>query len=162
MINTWKAISRPLRTKPSPDTGQFIVNWAISNTFQDILITIPNDRSRKCISKCRLKNVAYFVYTLMCLSKEVSIKWCWFCRLHCPSDEISFVKFDLTLCRPVVPYGYIDICQQWLRQWLVARRHQAVTSIRVNDLSVRSCVIHLKVVSQEDIHPWYEFENHNI
>ena len=46
-------------------------------------------------------------------------------------------------------YDSIELGQHWLRQWLVAWRHQAITWTNVDQLSVRSCDIHLKAISQE-------------
>ena len=37
----------------------------------------------------------------------------------------------------------------WLRQWLVAWRHQAITKTDVDQSSVRPCGIHLQAISQE-------------
>ena len=57
----------------------------------------------------------------------------------------------LTHCGPVTSYGNIDLGQHWLRQWLVAWRHQAITWA-IDDLSaVRSCDIHVRSFSYEDL-----------
>ena len=51
--------------------------------------------------------------------------------------------FILTHCDLVMPYGDIDLGQHWLREWLVAWRHQAIIWTNVGLSSVRSIVIHL-------------------
>ena len=50
----------------------------------------------------------------------------------------------------VPPYGDMELGQHWLRQWLVAWRHQAITWTNV-DWSVRSHGIHLGASSLEDL-----------
>ena len=50
----------------------------------------------------------------------------------------------------MTPYGGIDLGQHWLRELLAAAwRHQAITWTNVDLSSVRSCCIHLRVISQE-------------
>ena len=53
---------------------------------------------------------------------------------------------DLTHCGLSTPYGDIELGQHWLRQWLVAWRHQAITWTNV-DLSVRSPSINPRALS---------------
>ena len=53
-------------------------------------------------------------------------------------------------CGLVPPYGDMELGQHWLRQWLVAWRHQAITWTNV-DWSVRSHGIHLGASSLEDL-----------
>ena len=55
----------------------------------------------------------------------------------------------LTPCGLVTPYGDINLGQHWLRQWLVAWRHQAITWTSVDLSSVRSSGIHLRAILQE-------------
>ena len=56
----------------------------------------------------------------------------------------------LTHCGLVTPFGSIDLCQHWLRKWLVAWRHQAITWTNYVDSSaIRSSGIHLRAISQE-------------
>ena len=55
----------------------------------------------------------------------------------------------LTHCGLVTPYGDRDLGQHWLRQWLVAWRHQAITWIKVDLSIVKSSGIHLMAISQE-------------
>ena len=55
----------------------------------------------------------------------------------------------LTHCGLETPYGDIDLGQHWLRQWLVAWRHQVITWTNVDLSSVRSSCIHLMAISQE-------------
>ena len=47
----------------------------------------------------------------------------------------------------VTPFGDIDLGQHWLRWWLDAWRHQAITWNNVDLSSVRSCGIHLRAIS---------------
>ena len=61
------------------------------------------------------------------------------------------VDSTLTVCqsthwRLVTPYGKRDLGQNWLRQWLVACRHQAITWTNVDLPSVEFCVIHLTTI----------------
>ena len=46
-------------------------------------------------------------------------------------------------------YGDIDLGQHWLRQWLVAWWHQAITWTNVDLWSVRSIGIHLRAILQK-------------
>ena len=45
----------------------------------------------------------------------------------------------------------MDLGQHWLRKWLLAWRHQAVTWMDVDLSSVRSHGVHLRVLSYEDL-----------
>ena len=54
----------------------------------------------------------------------------------------------LTQCGLMTPYGDINLSQLWLRQWLVAWQHQAITWTNVDLLSVRSNDNHLRAISQ--------------
>ena len=49
---------------------------------------------------------------------------------------------------PVMPYGGTNLGQYWLRQWLVAWRHQVLTQINVDFSSVRFCGNHLRAITQ--------------
>ena len=49
----------------------------------------------------------------------------------------------------VLPYGDINLGQHWLREWLVAWCHQAITWTNVDLSSVRSSGIHLRAILQE-------------
>ena len=61
---------------------------------------------------------------------------------------MSEVKIRLTHCGPVMPYDDEDLGQHWLRQWLVAWWHPAIT--RNNDLSYQMFDgIDLRTISQE-------------
>ena len=53
----------------------------------------------------------------------------------------------------VTPYGDIDLGQHWLRQWLVAWRHQAINWTNVDLSSARSHDIHLRAFSQDISQP---------
>ena len=55
----------------------------------------------------------------------------------------------LTHCGLVTPYGVGNLSQHWLRQWLVAWRHQAITRTNVDWSSVKSNDIHIREISQE-------------
>ena len=57
----------------------------------------------------------------------------------------------LTHCGLVTPYGDRDLGQLWLRQWLVAWRHQAITWTNVDLSSVMSLGIHLRELSLNDV-----------
>ena len=47
----------------------------------------------------------------------------------------------------VTPYGDVDLGQHWLRQWLVAWRHQAITWTNVDLSSDKSHDIQLRALS---------------
>ena len=49
----------------------------------------------------------------------------------------------------MMPYGNRDLGQHWFRYWLVAWRHQAITSTNVDWSSVKSSDIHIRAISQE-------------
>ena len=73
-----------------------------------------------------------------------------------PGDALSVIspvmwniKTHLTHCGLVTPYGDRDLGQLWLRQWLVAWRHQAITWTNVDWSSVKSSDIHIRAISQE-------------
>ena len=45
-------------------------------------------------------------------------------------------------------FGDIDMSQHWIRQWLIARRHQVITLTTVA-WSLKVCGIQSKAISQE-------------
>ena len=49
----------------------------------------------------------------------------------------------------MTPDGDRDLAQHWLRLWLVAWRHQAITWTNVDWSSVKSSDIHIRAISQE-------------
>ena len=51
----------------------------------------------------------------------------------------------------MMPYGDMELCQHWLREWLVAWRHQAITWTNVDLSSMRFDDIHLGALSLEDL-----------
>ena len=55
----------------------------------------------------------------------------------------------LTHCGLVTPYGYRDLGQHWLRQWLVAWGYQAITWTYVDFSWLKSSDIHIRAISQE-------------
>ena len=63
----------------------------------------------------------------------------------------SYKIMFLTHSGLLAPYRDIDLGQHWLRYWLVAWRHQAITWTSVDLSSVRSCSIYLRAISQEII-----------
>ena len=56
-------------------------------------------------------------------------------------------------CGLVTPYGDLDLGQHWLRQWIVAWRHQAITWTNVDLSSVRFNDVHLMAISQDILQP---------
>ena len=76
-------------------------------------------------------------------------------QTHCiqdlPTEEhISMYQWwNLTHWGLVTPYGVGDLGQHWIRQWLVAWRHQVITWTNVDWSSVKSSDIHIRVISQE-------------
>ena len=59
----------------------------------------------------------------------------------------------LTHCGLMTPYGDGDLGQHWLRWWLVAWWHQAITWTNVDWSSVKSSDIHIRAISQEMSQP---------
>ena len=55
-------------------------------------------------------------------------------RIQIIHKKWSDMNWTLTHCGPVTPYG--DIGQHWLRQWLVAWWHQAITWTNIDHESV--------------------------
>ena len=53
----------------------------------------------------------------------------------------------------MTPYGDRDLGQHWLRQWIVAWRHQAITWTNVDWSSVKCSDIHIRAISQETPQP---------
>ena len=49
----------------------------------------------------------------------------------------------------MTPYGNRDLGQHWLRQWLDAWRHQAITWTNADFSSFKSSDIHIRAISQE-------------
>ena len=68
-------------------------------------------------------------------------------------------SISLIHCGLVTPYGEIDLGQHWLRQWLVAWQHQAITWTNVDLSSGSSNDIHLRVISQDIPQPWNTYIN---
>ena len=67
------------------------------------------------------------------------------------ADSIATSRQYLTHCDLVPPYGDIALGQHWLRLWLVAWGHGAITWANV-DLSLNSrgfCSFHLGAISQK-------------
>ena len=63
----------------------------------------------------------------------------WFLRRHKHSKyELQWLRLHLTHWGLVTPFGEIDLGQLWLRKWLVALRHQAITWTNVDLSPVRS------------------------
>ena len=69
-----------------------------------------------------------------------------------PYDNL-FLSRCLTHCDLVTPYGDIDQVQHWLKQWLVAWRHQAITLTNVDSSLVLSNDIRLGEISQHIAQP---------
>ena len=49
----------------------------------------------------------------------------------------------------MTPYGDRDLGQHWLRYWILAWQHQAITRTNVDWSSVKSSDIHIRAISQE-------------
>ena len=64
----------------------------------------------------------------------------------CSWTTAALLPPGLTHCGLVMPYGGIDWGQHWLRWWLVAWRHQAITWTNVGDSLMRCCGIHLRAI----------------
>ena len=56
---------------------------------------------------------------------------------------------ELTYCGLVMPDGDRDLGQHWLRQWIVAWRHQAITWTNVDWSSMKFSDIHIRAISQQ-------------
>ena len=53
----------------------------------------------------------------------------------------------------MAPYGVRDLGQYWLRKWLVAWRHQAITWTNADLSSLRSSDVHMRAISLEISQP---------
>ena len=93
----------------------------LNNTFTRIIPRMSSANGRRC-----------YIVT------PVFIGW-----VH--TQNVAWFKFHLTHWGLVTPFGDIDLGQHWLRWWLVAWRHQAITWTNV-DLSVRSRGILLRAI----------------
>ena len=72
----------------------------------------------------------------------------------CSSIFVFFFFFAiLTHYGLVTPYGDTDLGQHWLRLWLVAWRHQAITWTNVDLSSVKSSDIHRNTIALEISQP---------
>ena len=69
------------------------------------------------------------------------------------SEITATFTSELTHYGLMTPYGDMDLCQHWFRQWLVAWLHQAITWPNVDLSSVRSSDIHQSAISQETPQP---------
>ena len=88
------------------------------------------------------------LFTIHCISNfHVSVH----IFIHVPVSCIYCYQV-LTHWGLVKPFGDIDLGQHWLRYWLVAWRHQAITWTNVDLSSARSSYIHL-MVNLREIHP---------
>ena len=66
------------------------------------------------------------------------------------SSRSQNITTKAPLLNSLGPSDVGDLGQHWIRWWLVAWRHQAITWTNVDLLSGRSCGIHLTTLSQED------------
>ena len=53
----------------------------------------------------------------------------------------------------MTPYSDIDLGQRWLREWIVACRHQAIIRTNVDLSSIRPSEIHLRAILQKISEP---------
>ena len=74
--------------------------------------------------------------------------WNVFKKIHIKNYHISQgqMRYPLTHWGLVMPHGDRELSQLWLRQWLVAWRHQAITWTNVNLSSVTFSDIHLRAL----------------
>ena len=70
-------------------------------------------------------------------------------KSHNASWYLTFFFHILTHCGLVMQYDDIDLGQHWLRYWLGARWHHAITWTNVDLTSIRSNDIHLRAILQE-------------
>ena len=107
-------------------------------TFQDTIYLSIHGQDISCgISKnVMVKPCVYYVYYM---GKNIQYIW-WYAtvRLNTQSTSFQMIYSDVTPCVLVTLYGDTDLAQNWLRQWLVAWRHQAITWTNVDLSWVRS------------------------
>ena len=109
------------------------------------------------LSEATLKNMSKWIawihqgmiFTTNIIIKKTSVHISWdvlymLCIMHA-DDQINSLW----------PYDDIGLGQHWLRQWLVAWWHQAITCTNVDLSSVRSIdyQYHLRAISQDIHHP---------
>ena len=93
----------------------------------------------------------------------------YFCIIRCVANQnmaqtrdcvirkpyYSFAKLDMLLIRELIhcgllmPFGDRDLDQHWLRYWLVAWRHEAITWTNVDWSSGKFGDIYIRAISQE-------------
>ena len=88
-------------------------------------------------------------------SKVIFICVLWFSPAitYRSSREHVFDDYTLTFCGLVTPFGDIYLRQHWLRLWLVAWWHQAITWTNVDLLSVHFNDIYLRAILQATYQP---------
>ena len=74
--------------------------------------------------------------------------------------SIWLLKQLLTHYGRMTSYDDIDLRKRWLRQWLVAWRHQAITWTNVDLSSVRSSDIRVRAISHNQALNHYQLANH--
>ena len=72
-------------------------------------------------------------------------------EVNCNLLSSQCCNIILTHCGLVTPYGNMELGQYWLRQRLVAWRHQAITWTNVDLSLVSSHGIHFKTLSLDDV-----------
>ena len=96
-----------------------------------------------------------FLHSFVCdivshiiVQHKITIIWARMIQTECGWNKDTHCA-ALTHWGLVTPIGDIDLGQHWLRQWLVALRHLAITWTNVDLSSVRSSGIHLRAISLE-------------
>ena len=90
-----------------------------------------------------VNSLIIYMWTVFRFNRKYGVK------LHLPIQARRQVSLSLTHCGLVMPYGDIDLGQHWLRWWLVAWRHQAITWTNVDFTSIGPFSTHLRRISQE-------------
>ena len=90
----------------------------------------------------------------ICIDHSVHVPSQWETTLHCNVFSHwlgTYTKWSLHMVSGIFVNSLCsrDLGQHWLRQWLVAWRHQAITWINVDWSSVTSSGIHIWAISQE-------------
>ena len=109
---------------------------------------------------CRQRNAQKQTLGKFCLQYDD----CHFRKMHLNMSSAKYQPFcwglnvfmhwgRLTYCGLMTPYGDRDLGQHWLRQWLVAWRHQAITWTNVDFPSAMPIGIHLSTILQEILQP---------
>ena len=117
---------------------KWLVAWSLPSPYMSQCWNIVNSNLRRNKIQRSLKWTHRFSFKKMHL-KMASAKW----------RPFYLDLIVLTHCGLVTPYGDRDLGQHWLRKWLVAWQHQAITWTNIDWSSVMSSDNHIRAISHK-------------